>query len=300
MLLRVMHSDEVRVAGDVVRRLVADQFPQWARLPVREVAAEGTVHAIHRIGDDLAARFPLRAGDPDGTRARLVAEASAARELARRSPVPTPEPVALGEPGHGYPHAWAVQTWVPGTTAADDDPGTSVPFARDLAAFIGALRAADTGGRTFSGGGRGGDLRGQDDWMRTCFRRSDGLLDVAPLERLWEGFRELPRTAPDVMSHQDLIPGNVLVAGGRLTGVLDGGGFGPADPALDLVAAWHLLDDGPRDELRAALGSDDLEWARGRAWAFAQAMGLVWYYAGSSPALSRLGRRTLGRLLRRA
>jgi aminoglycoside phosphotransferase (APT) family kinase protein len=135
--------------------------------------------------------------------------------------------------------------------------------------------------------------------MRTCFRRSEGLLDVAPLERLWDGFRELPRTAPDVMSHGDLIPGNVLVAGGRLTGILDGGGFGPADPALDLVAAWHLLDDGPRDALRAVLGSDDLEWARGRAWAFAQAMGLVWYYAASGPALSRLGRRTFDRLVTR-
>ena len=43
------------------------------------------------------------------------------------------------------------------------------------------------------------------------------------------------------MSHGDLIPGNVLVAGDRLSGVLDTGGFGPADPALDLVSAWHLL-----------------------------------------------------------
>ncbi|MCO1661066.1 aminoglycoside phosphotransferase family protein [Pseudonocardia humida] len=294
-----MHDDEVRAAPDVVRRLVADQFPRWAHLLVREVAAAGTVHAIHRIGDDLAARFPLRAGDPGRTRARLVAEAAAARELASRSPVPTPEPVAIGEPGHGYPHAWAVQTWVPGTTAAEDDPGASRAFAGDLAAFIGALRATSTRGRTFAGPGRGGDLRDQDDWMRTCLRESDGLLEVGPLKRLWGELRELPRVGADVMSHGDLIPGNVLVAGGRLTGVLDGGGFGPADPALDLVAAWHLLEDAPRGGFRAALGSDDLEWARGRAWAFAQAMGLVWYYARSSPALSRLGRRTLERLLGR-
>ena len=48
-----------------------------------------------------------------------------------------------------------------------------------------------------------------------------------------------------MMSHGDLIPGNVLVSGGRLAGVLDVGGVGPADPALDLVAAWHLLEDWP-------------------------------------------------------
>lgn len=136
-----------------------------------------------------------------------------------------------------------------------------------------------------------------DGWMATCFRESEGLLDVDRLRRLWRDFRELPRTSPDVMSHGDLIPGNVLVADGRLAGVLDTGGFAPADPALDLVGAWHLLDTGPRNVLRRALSCDDLEWERGRAWAFEQAMGLVWYYAESNPTMSALGRRTLDRLL---
>lgn len=46
--------------------------------------------------------------------------------------------------------------------------------------------------------------------------------------------RELPRgTAADVMNHGDLIAGNVLVSHGRLAGVIDVGGAGPADPALD-------------------------------------------------------------------
>ena len=42
----------------------------------------------------------------------------------------------------------------------------------------------------------------------------------------------------------------------------------------------------PRQVLRADLGCDDLEWERGRAWAFEQAMGLVWYYRDSNPAMS--------------
>jgi len=49
-----------------------------------------------------------------------------------------------------------------------------------------------------------------------------------------------------------------------------------------------------RDDLRC----DDLEWHRGHAWAFEQAIGLVWYYADSNPAMSRLGRRTLERIQR--
>lgn len=99
------------------------------------------------------------------------------------------------------------------------------------------------------------------------------------------------------MSHGDLHPGNVLVEAGRLIGVLDGGGFAAADPALDLVAAWHLLDEARRGILRRELDCSEVEWARGMAWAFEQAMGLVWYYAESNPPLSRIGIRTLERIL---
>lgn len=99
------------------------------------------------------------------------------------------------------------------------------------------------------------------------------------------------------MTHGDLIPANLLVEDGRVTGVLDGSGFGPADPALDLVVAWHLLDDRRRAILRAGLACDELEWRRGAAWAFQQSMGLVWYYRRSNPAMSELGRTTLTRIL---
>ncbi|WP_230985816.1 aminoglycoside phosphotransferase family protein [Microbispora oryzae] len=292
-----MHADQLTVTTRTVRALVDEQFPGWRDLPVTGVSSHGTVNAIFRVGDRLAARFPLRPRDVETARRELETEAEAARELAGRTRFATPEPVALGEPGAGYPLPWAVQTWLPGVVATHEDPGGSVAFAHDLADLIRELRAIDTGGRTFTGGGRGGDLRSHDAWMETCFERSERLLDVPRLRRLWTSLRSLPREAGDAMTHGDLIPGNVLVSGGRLAGILDVGGFGPADPALDLVGAWHLLDAGPREVLRRDLGCDDLEWERGRAWAFQQAMGAVWYYDGSNPAMSRMGRRTLERVL---
>ena len=69
--------------------------------------------------------------------------------------------------------------------ATDEDPGESVAFAHDLAEFISGVRAIDTRGRTFGGQGRGGDLRSHDAWMETCFERSEQLLDVPRLRRMW-------------------------------------------------------------------------------------------------------------------
>ena len=129
-------------------------------------------------------------GDAAETRRRLEAEASAARELLGRSRFPTPEPVAIGEPGAGYPLPWTVQTWLPGTDATAEDSSGSTAFAHDLAEFIRDVRTIETGGRTFRDQGRGGHLPDHDAWMQTCFEHSEPMLDVGPLRRVWA---ELPR-----------------------------------------------------------------------------------------------------------
>ena len=263
-----MHAGQLTISTEAVRELVSVQFPQWQDLPVRAVASQGTVNTIFRIGAGLTARFPLQPAEVAATRRWLESEAVAARQLVGRTRFRTPEPVAIGDPGAGYPLPWSVHTWLPGTVATAEDTSGSIAFARDLADFVRAVRAIDTGGRRFDGTNRGGDLRSRDAWMEECFQGSEGLLDVAWLRATWQELRRLPRTAADVMTHGDLIPGNLLVADGRLTGVLDVGGLAPADPALDLVGAWHGLATGPRREFRAVLGCDDLEWTRGAAWAF--------------------------------
>jgi aminoglycoside phosphotransferase (APT) family kinase protein len=292
-----MHSDQLHVDVNTVRRLIGEQFAQWGDQPVSALVSQGTVNAIFRIGDDLCARFPLQGEDADQVRTLLEVQASASRELASCSPFATPAPVALGDPGHGYPLPWSVQAWIPGHVADATSLAGSSAFAEDLSTLIRALREADTRGRPFSGPGRGGSLPDHDGWMDTCFRESEKLLDVHRLRRLWAELRELPEPGTDVMCHGDLIPANLLVHDGRLVGVLDGGGFGPADSSLDLVAAWHLFDAEAREVLRQSLGCGRVEWSRGQAWAFVQAMGLVWYYRESNPAMSELGRSTLSRIL---
>lgn len=293
-----MHRDQLTVELRTVRTLLDAQFPQLQGASIEEVHTTGTVNAIFRIGPDLAARFPLTAQDPDDALNWLRAEADASRELAEASTVPTTEPVALGEPGDGYPMPWSIQTWLPGYDATVEDPADSMDFAHDLASLIATLRGVDTRGRRFEGAGRGGHLPDHDEWLERCFRESERLLYVPRMRSMWADLKRLPEPDADAMCHGDLTPPNVLVAEGRLVGVLDGGGFGPADPALDLVAAWHLMEEAQRDTLRTTLGCSDVQWLRGTAWAFQQAMGLVWYYVDSNPSLSRWGLRTLDRIVR--
>jgi aminoglycoside phosphotransferase (APT) family kinase protein len=279
------------------------QFPAWRGLRLRAVRSSGTVNAIFRLGEEFAVRLPLVGEDAEETRRELEGEAAAARVLLGRVPAATPRPVTIGEPGDGYPLPWSVQTWLGGSVTTPDSVAHSPGFAADLAAFIARVRAIDTGGATFAGlerHGRGGDLQAHDDWLEYCFGRSEGLLDVPAAQRAWARFRELPRTSADVMTHGDLMPANLLQsedgAGHRLAGVLDCGGVGPADPALDLICAWHLFEDDARAVLRGRLACDDLEWERGRAWAFEQSMGALWYYSDSNPDMARMARRTLERL----
>lgn len=292
----VMHDDEIRISADTVRRLILDQFPEWSAENVVRLRSAGTDNAIFRIGTARAARFRLRGSSPDAVDAEIQHEASAMREFAGISSISAPLPLAIGRPNDQYPFPWTVQSWVPGEVATPLGSAASEGLALEMAELVAAFRSAPIEGRRFSGSGRGGDLADSDQWMDTCLSKSADLLDVPRLATMWAQFRLLPRVQPDAMTHGDLIPSNILLRENQLVGVLDTGGFSAADPSLDLIPAWHLFDHDARAVFRAALGIELLEWQRGAAWAFQQAMGLVWYYRVSHPMMAQLGRCTLSRI----
>ncbi|MBX3287223.1 MAG: phosphotransferase, partial [Actinobacteria bacterium] len=139
-----MHADEVAVDDLLVGQLVADQFPRWAHLPIERVASTGTDYAVFRLGTDLALRLPRIGWSVD----QVHRDAEWLPRLAPLLPFAVPEPVAVGEPGHGFPFPWAVHRWVDGANplpGAEPDP---VGLAGDLAEFVAALRRIDLpGGR---------------------------------------------------------------------------------------------------------------------------------------------------------
>src|SRR3954447_21410842 len=110
-----LHEGELPIDAALVARLLADQFPELAGRPLREVHSTGTVNAIYRIGDDLYARLP-RLGRWAGA---LERERRGLPWLAPQLPLRVPEPVAQGRPQDGYPVSWAIYRWLDGEPYAD-------------------------------------------------------------------------------------------------------------------------------------------------------------------------------------
>lgn len=53
------------ITTEMVRSLVAEQFPSWAHLDVRPVDVDGWDNRSFRLGDDLLVRIPSADADAD-------------------------------------------------------------------------------------------------------------------------------------------------------------------------------------------------------------------------------------------
>ena len=93
------------------------------------------------------------------------------------------------------------------------------------------------------------------------------------------------------------MPGNLLVRDGRLTAVIDWGGFGLGDAACDLMVAWNLLDARSRAVFRAELEVDEATWVRGRGWALWTGLVALPYYKETNPELADNARYRIGEVL---
>ena len=286
-----MHADEADIDIDLVRRLLAAQFPDWADRPISAVASSGTDNAMFRLGEDLAVRLPRvsrAAADIDAERRWLPT-------LAPHLPVAIPEIVAVGEPAHDLPWRWTVNRWLTGRNPQVDALAEPEDLAIDLAEFITALRAVEpSGGPNLS---RGGPLADRDVATRAAITASAGLVDTDGLHRIWAETITIAGSARAAWTHGDLSPGNVLIDQGRLRAVIDFGAFGVGDPTVDLVVAWNLLPEAARPILRAALDVDDATWARGRGWALSIAAIQLPYYVHTNPALAANSRHVLDQIL---
>ena len=292
-----MHIDEVDTDAALVHRLLVLQFPQWAALPIARVDSSGTDNAIYRLGDELAVRLPRRAG----AAGQVEKEARWLPVLAPHLPLSVPLPLAMGEPGEGYPWRWAVVPWMAGRNATAESLTNLQQAAADLAEFVSALQRIDTAGGPRPDAhnfGRGAPLVTRDERTRACIRELRGLVDTDAVTELWESALAAPLwDCPPVWVHGDLTSGNLLQVDGRLSAVIDFGALGVGDPAVELIVAWNLFSGDSRATFRAALEVDDAMWERGRGWALSVALIALPYYMETNPAIVESSLRVVAEVL---
>jgi aminoglycoside phosphotransferase (APT) family kinase protein len=288
-----MHEDEIPTDAALVRRLLAAQFPHWADLPIERVPSSGTVNALYRLGDDMVVR--LRRTPRWGVGA-VDRDLRWLPELAPLLPVAVPLPLAKGAPGAGYPWDWGIYSWLEGEHPTVDGLVDAESLAKELARFLEALHRADLpdGPPT----ARGSSLARFDDPTRAALAALDGVIDTAAARAAWDAAVQTPEWRhASVWVHGDVMPANLLVEGGRLTGVIDWELLGLGDPACDLAVAWNLLSSGPREVFRFELSVDDATWARGRGWALWTGLVALPYYEHTNPALADNARYRIGQVL---
>jgi len=299
-----LRSDEVYIDVVLVHRLLAEQFPQWADLPIAPADSFGTDNATYRLGEDKAVRlprFPRWARQVDREQWWLP-------RLAPHLPLAIPVPLAMGTPAEGYPFRWSVYPWLEGENPAIERITDPDQAARDLAGFITTLQRIDPAGGPppeSSNAFRGvpvGDSRPSiavDARVRSMIAALDGVVDTDAVTAVWEAALA---AAPawdgrPVWIHGDLTPGNLLAVDGRLSAVIDFGCLGVGDPACDLMVAWTFLSAESRAVFRAAFPVDDATWARGRGWGLAMMLPAPADFSDTDPVRAAGARRFVEELI---
>ena len=286
-----LHVDEVDVDESLVRSLLVDQFPQWAQLQLRRTASTGTDNAIYRLGDRMGVRVPRIHWAVH----QIEIEYQWLGRLAPQLPVAVPKPLAKGAPGAGYPYPWLIYGWLEGEDALASPATEWNQLARDVAAFVLALQRIDPTDAP-PARSRGGPLAPHDKDARRAIRQLDASLVDRAMEIWQEALLADPWTGPPVWLHGDLSPGNVLVADGRLSGVIDWSAAGVGDPVCEAMFAWSLPSQA-RVEYLAALDIDNATRARARGWIVEQTAQFIPYYAETIPLGVEAAKRRLNAVL---
>lgn len=286
--------DRTEITAELVSRLVASQYPQWAHLPVSPVELPGWDNVTFRLGEDKSVRLP----SGPSYEAQVEKEHRWLPRLALQLPLPIPQPLAKGSPELGFPRVWSIYLWRPGRPAAPETISDQEQFAEELAAFLCALYGLDpTGGPPWGSHSfkRGGPVSVWDEQTRETVDLLGNEVGRASVLAVWDAAMSAERNQRDVWVHGDVTESNLLVdSTGRLSAVLDFGCSSVGDPACDLTVAWTLLRGSGRERFRAALGFDDATWARGRGWALWKALLGIRWALEEGGTLEARGPRTAG------
>lgn len=266
----------MKINTDLVRHLIAEQFPIYADLPVRMVAKSGHDNRTFHLGDTLSVRLP----SGEGYAAQVTKEQRWLPYLQQQLTLPITQQVAVGKPSLGYPYSWSICHWLPGETAKDGNLEDLHQFARDLAGFLRDLQKIDCHDGPSAGRHnyyRGGNLAVYTDDVARVLQNEQLNLqaDRNVLKTIWETALATTWTDRPVWVHGDVAPTNMLVMDGRLSAVIDFGVLGTGDPSCDLVMAWTFFYGQNRQTFKDHLPYNADVWQRAKGWALWKALLII-------------------------
>jgi aminoglycoside phosphotransferase (APT) family kinase protein len=290
-----MHADEIHTDEALIHRLLLDQAPQWADLPVRRLASSGTDNTIFRLGDRLSLRIPRRPS-------AVLLLTKELDWLPHFEGLPLEVPVLRfrGSADLGLDCEFGIFAWMDGQIASPENIVDKGAAAHELATFLKALRGMSTAGAPAAGelnSRRGIALK---DLTAATLPAIDILVDEIDAHRacsLWEAARAARYNDAPVWLHGDLKSDNLIAWDGKLRGVIDWGLSAVGDPAADYASAWSWVDPSARRIFHEVLNLDDEDWLRAKGWAlYGAVIALSYYRGGKNDALCRQSRLTLSRL----
>ena len=263
----VASTEKQKFPLSTVKELIAEQFPQWSKLPITPVVPGGWDNHTYRLGDAMSIRLP----SAEGYVAQVAKEQQWLPMLAPHLSLPIPSQIALGKPSKHYPWHWSIYSWIE-SESANTLPVVELDLSQlafKLAGFIKELQAIPTMGGPNPGAHnflRGAHVSVYEHETLAALAQLDESIDVSSLTSIWKKAVSCKWERDPVWIHGDIASGNLLITEGELTAIIDFGCMGIGDPACDLMIAWTLFQGESREIFQSVLQLDADTWARARGW----------------------------------
>lgn len=263
-----MNDKSIMPTLDLARKLIAEQFPEYASLTIVDVDKQGHDNRTYRLGEHMLIRMPTASDYA----LKVPKEQELLPQLAKRLSVSIPAPIKMGKPSTDYPYPFSIYKWLPGKsinlltlTAQDKEQ-----LAFDLAKFLKELQAItdfegpEPGQHNWW---RGDHVSVYDKGAREQIAELAEIIDASKALALWDKACATRWNKAPIWIHGDFAIGNILMDGGKLSAVIDFGGAAVGDTACDLVIAWTYLSGKAREIFISKMAMDPDTWLRARAWA---------------------------------
>lgn len=260
--------EKITINKLLAHKLIAEQFPEYASLPITDIEKQGHDNRTYRLGDHMLIRMPTAANYA----LKVPKEQELLPDLAKALSISIPAPIKMGKASEDYPFPFSIYKWLPGKSInlmrlTDQD---KEQLAFDLARFLKELQSINDVKGLEPGQHnwwRGDHVSVYDKGAREQIAELAEIIDARKALALWGQACTTRWDKAPIWIHGDFAIGNILMDGGKLSAIIDFGGAAIGDPACDLVIAWTYLNGKAREIFISEMNMDDATLLRARAWA---------------------------------